>query len=130
MSGLKRRWRLCVLWACLGFLLLGSQVCAMEGSGENSGAFHTGNFDKSSGDGAGNFSGSEGDGAGNFSGSEGAGSLSGEGDNIGNPVDSMQGMGEALDSYFEELDFSDIDAALGQQESTEGIKFQDYTSKN
>ena len=118
MSGLKRRWRLCVLWACLGFLLLGSRVCAMEGSEGNSGAFHTGNFDKSSGDGAGN-----------FGGIEGTGGLGGEGNNIGNPVDSVQGMGEALDSYFEELDFSDIDAALRRQESTEGIKFQELVQK-
>ena len=118
MSGLKRRWRLCVLWACLGFLLLGSRVCAMEGSEGNSGAFHTGNFDKSSGDGAGN-----------FGGIEGTGGLGGEGNNIGNPVDSVQGMGEALDSYFEELDFSDIDTALRRQESTEGIKFQELVQK-
>ena len=129
MSGLKRRWRLCVLWACLGFLLLGSRVCAMEGSEGNSGAFHTGNFDKSEGEGGGSFGGIEGDGAGNFGGIDGTGGLGGEGNNIGNPVDSVQGMGEALDSYFEELDFSDIDAALRRQESTEGIKFQELVQK-
>ncbi len=38
-------------------------------------------------------------------------------------------VGQALDSYLEELDFSEIDAALGQQESTQGLDFQGLVQK-
>lgn len=38
-------------------------------------------------------------------------------------------LGQALDSYLAELDFSDIDAALGQQENTQGLDFQGLVQK-
>lgn len=41
------------------------------------------------------------------------------------PVDSDEEMEETLDSYLEELDFSKIDAALNQRESTKELDFQE-----
>lgn len=38
-------------------------------------------------------------------------------------------VGQALDSYLEELDFSEIDAALEQQENTQGLDFQGLVQK-
>lgn len=41
----------------------------------------------------------------------------------------VQDLGQTLDSYLAELDFSDIDAVLGQQEGTQGLDFQGLVQK-
>lgn len=52
-----------------------------------------------------------------------------EGTGEGNSWDDGQELGQTLDSYLAELDFSDIEAALGQQESTQDLDFQGLVQK-
>lgn len=104
-----------MLFACLCILFLGSQAWAMEPPEEG--------YSPAGANGAGS-GGSEGETGRGWNGREG---LETGGD--GGTGDAAQGMGEALDSYFAELDFSEIDAALGRQESTKGISFQELVRK-
>ncbi len=52
-----------------------------------------------------------------------------EGDTEENMEDAGEEFGKSLESYLAELDFSDIDAALGQQESTQDLDFKGLVQK-
>lgn len=96
---LKKRGWLWVLFVFLWFLLMPWEVSGAEQDGET---FHK---DISS-----------------LAGQE-------EGDTEENMEDAGEEFGKSLESYLAELDFSDIDAALGQQESTQDLDFKGLVQK-
>ena len=96
---LKKRGWLWVLFVFLWFLLMPWEVSGAEQDGET---FHK---DISS-----------------LAGQE-------EGDTEENMEDAGEEVGKSLESYLAELDFSDIDAALGQQESTQDLDFKGLVQK-